>query len=132
MNKFMKIYLPGTCIVFTLGMLSTIIINALYGDFGFYHIYMLEFLGCIILFQILDQVIAKINFKTYKSYFITEYTVMLCVYLVVGALFNWFNFNLKSAIVIAIPFTLIFLGIHYYFRGVFKREADQMNQLLKQ
>lgn len=132
MNKFIKIYLPGTCIVFTLAMLSTIITNALYGDFGFYHIYMLELLGCIISFQILDQIIAKINFKTYKSYFITEYTIMLGAYLVAGILFNWFNFNLKSVIVIAIPFTLIFLGIHSYFRRVFKREADQVNQLLRE
>lgn len=130
MNKFMKIYLPGTCIIFTLSMLSTIIINTLYGGIDYYHIYMLELLGLIILFQVLDQVIAKINFRTYKAYFITEYMVMFCAYLVAGVIFHWFNFNLKNIIVIAIPFTLIFIGIHYYFRSMFKKEADRINQLL--
>mgnify|MGYP000604912488 CR=1 FL=1 len=33
MHKIMKIYFPGTCMVFTLVMLSMTITNALYGGF---------------------------------------------------------------------------------------------------
>ena len=50
MHKIMKFYFPGTCIVFTLAMLSATITNALHGDFSDYHMYMLEILGMIILF----------------------------------------------------------------------------------
>ena len=81
MHKIMKIYFPGTCIVFTLAMLSATITNALHGDFSDYHMYMLEILGMIILFYTLDYFISKINFKTYRSYVLTGYTIMLIIYL---------------------------------------------------
>lgn len=116
MHKIMKTYFPGTCMVFTLVMLSTTITNALYGDFNDYHMYMLEILGMIILFYALDYFISKINFKTYRSYVLTGYTIMLIIYLGLGKVFGWFRFTISNIISVTIPFTLICIGIYSYFR----------------
>lgn len=132
MHKIMKFYFPGTCIVFTLAMLSTTITNALYGDFSDYHMYMLEILGMIILFYALDNFISKINFKTYRSYVLTGYTSMLIVYLGLGKVFGWFQFTISNIISVTIPFTLIYIGIYSYFRYMGRKEADRINQLLNQ
>lgn len=132
MHKIMKTYFPGTCMVFTLVMLSTIITNALYGDFSDYHMYMLEILGMIILFYALDHFISKINFKTYRSYVLTGYTSMLIIYLGLGKVLGWFQFTISNIISVTIPFTLIYIGIYSYFRYMGRKEADRINQLLNQ
>lgn len=132
MHKIMKFYFPGTCMVFTLAMLSTTITNALYGDFSDYHMYMLEILGMIILFYTLDNFISKINFKTYRSYVLTGYTSMLIIYLGLGKVFGWFRFTISNIISVTIPFTLICIGIYSYFRYMGRKEADRINQLLNQ
>lgn len=130
MYKLVKVYLPGTAIMFTLVMLSNVIINALYGGFNDYHQMTLELLGFIILLEVLDKLISKVNFKTYRAYFITTFIVMYSVYLAVGYVFHWFDFNVVNLIVVTIPFTLIFIGMHCYYRYLSKKEAEQINKLL--
>lgn len=102
------------------------------GDFSDYHMYMLEILGMIILFYALDHFISKINFKTYRSYVLTGYTIMLIIYLGLGKVFGWFQFTISNIISVTIPFTLIYIGIYSYFRYMGRKEADRINQLLNQ
>lgn len=132
MNKIMKFYLPGTCIVFTLAMLSSMVINVLYGGFNEGHVYMLQILGMIILFEVIDYFVSQFNFKTYRAYFITEYLIMLVLYLGLGKVFHWFSFTLSNIIVVTIAFTLISISIFSYFRYMSRKEADRINQLLNQ
>lgn len=126
----MKFYLPGTCIVFTLAMLSTMVINALYGAFNDVHLYMLQTLGMIILFEGINYFVSKFNFKTYRAYFVTEYLIMLILYLGLGKVFHWFSFTISNLIVVTIAFTLISIGIFSYFRYMSRKEADKINELL--
>lgn len=132
MYKVIKIYFPKTCMIFTLVMLATVVMDFLYRRWNAYDLYMLEILGIITLFYTVDYFIAKINFKTYKGYVITNYSIMLGLYLVFANILGWMQLTIGSIIRLMIPFTVIYMLMYAYISYMNRKEADRINQLLKE
>ena len=127
-----KIYFPKICMVFTLVMVSTVIMDFLYGRWGAYDIYMLEILGIIMLFYVGDYFIGKMDFKTYRVYVITHYSIILGLYVVFAKIFGWMQWNIGSMMSLIVPFTVIYLFMYVYIGYMNRKEADRINQLLKE
>lgn len=131
MYKIIKIYFPRTCIIFTLVMVSTVIMDLLYRRWDSYDRYILQILGSIILFYIGDCLIGKINFRTCRIYVTTHYTVILVLYLILATIFGWMEYNIESLLGLMVPFTIIYFFMHVYISYMNRKEADSINQLLK-
>ena len=118
--------------IFTLVMVSTVIMDLLYGRWSAYDLYMLEILGIIMLFYAGDYFIGKMNFKTYRVYVITHYSIILGLYLVFAKIFGWMQWNIGSMMSLIVPFTVIYLLMYVYISYINRKEADRINQLLKE
>lgn len=130
MYRIIKIYFPRTCIIFTLVMVSTVIMDLLYGKWDSYDLYMLQILGSIILFYVGDCLIEKVNFRTCRIYVITHYSVILGLYLIYATIFGWLQYNIESILGLIIPFTIIYVFMYVYIGYINRKEADSINQLL--
>lgn len=132
MKEFRRLYLPGISIVFMYVAVFATIINILNGrDTGGHSVWLLQLLGYLIVVQIVNYLLNKVNFKSYFSYYIVENIIFYVMFIAVAYYFNWFSFNISNIIVNTIAFIVICGLTHYHFYKLDKEEADSINKELE-
>lgn len=132
MLRFRKIILPSIAITFTLSILISTGWNLILGETkNDYFMFIIQLLTFLILVQIVDYFISKVNFKNYKSYFVTANIIYFIVFMFFGYVFHWFGFRLRNIITNTITFLIITTFIHYHFHRLFVLEAEEINKLIE-
>lgn len=130
MKQILKIYIPSACITFTLTALFTCTSNLLQGNTGIYNAWFLQMFVFIVAIDVLDFVLGYVNFKSYSTYFFTEFALTYIAMLCFGYLGNWFSFTLHNLVIISIIFIIVYSCVHFYFYKMSHLQADEINSLL--
>lgn len=133
MERIRNTYLPSAAIGFTLTILSVSVLNLMEGNECQSNWWILEVFGYIIVLQLLDTLLDRIDFRSYFAYFVTEavlgYGLLVVVFGYVG---NWFSFTPIKIVQVTVLYILILAYIHFYFYRRAQRNAEEINELLKQ
>jgi len=131
-HKVLKTYIPSISMCFTVIILLTGIINLVTeGSKNLFIGFAFEVAGYLILTCILDELIGRINFKTYLGHFFAEAALMYPVNLFFAVKFKWVGINTGSIILCSIVYFFIMAGIHFYFYYMEKSSAEEINRLLE-
>lgn len=131
-NKIIKVYLPSISMAFTMIILMSGIRNWLVekelNDFvGF----SFELFAFLVIIHILVELIGRIDFKTYRSYFITKTAFLYPITMFFGIRFKWFGFSVTNLIVCTFIYSCVMAGIQLYFHRLEMINVDEINSLLE-
>lgn len=132
MEKIWKVYLPSLALTFTAVVLCTSVLNLLEGYEALSNWWILQLFGYILVVEMLDALLGRIEFRSYRGYFLTEAVISYGWMLAFGYFGNWFSFTGGMLLYITVLFFLIFGGVHIYFCRRAKNDADEINRMLKQ
>lgn len=132
MKKIWKVYLPSSALTFTAVVLCTSAQNLLVGYEALSNRWILQLFGYILVVEVMDALLGKIEFGSYRGYFLTEAVISYGWMLAFGYFGNWFSFTGRMLVYITILFFLIFGGIHVYFYRRTKNDADEINRMLQE
>lgn len=131
MKLLLKTYLPSASITFTAVVLFTAAMNLADGFSSLKNSWLLELFAFVLLADLLDFLLGKINFKSYPVYFLTEgvlfYLIMLCA----GYFLGWFVFTPIMLLKVTAVFLLVFCLVHLYFRRLSRQTANEINASLQ-
>ncbi len=131
MLRFRKIILPSLAITFMLSILISVAWNIILGaGVNDYFMFIIQLIVFLILIQIIDYFISKINFKNYLGYFTAANSIYYIVFLSFGYVFHWFGFRVSNIIMNTISFLIVTSFIHYHFHRLFAMEAEEINRLI--
>lgn len=132
MERIFKICLPSAAITYTAVVLCVSLCNRLEGYEYQSNGWLLGIFGFIVLTEVLDMLLAKIEFRSYMAYFLTEAVLDYILFMVlVGYVGNSFPFTPGRIAQVTVIFLAIMALVHYYFYRVSKRNADEINDLLR-
>ncbi|MDF2800991.1 MAG: hypothetical protein K0S61_894 [Anaerocolumna sp.] len=131
MLRFRKIILPSISITFMLSILISVVWNVILGNTeNTYFNFIIQLFSFLILVQIIDFFISKINYRNYFGYFATANIIYFIVYMTFGYFFHWFGFRLINIIINTSSFIIVTTFIHYHFHRLFQLEAEEINRLI--
>ncbi|MBQ7944301.1 MAG: DUF3021 family protein [Lachnospiraceae bacterium] len=130
MKQLLKIYLPSTCITFTLSLLGTSILNLINGFPYQSNGWILLLFGFIVVIDLIDYGLSFIDFYSYKTYFVVELIVTYLLMLIAGFWGNWFSFTASSIISVSVVFLIVYCCVHGYFYKRARVEAEEINSLI--
>lgn len=129
MKNLISTRIPSTCICFTLIVIGSMVFNLLQGDDS-----LLPFLilfAWLIVCQLIDLLISKIEFRKWSHYCITESVILYLLSLFFFRLFVWKSMDIS----IWVSFTVIFLitdgFIFWYFHKRQEIQATEINELIQ-
>lgn len=132
MERFKNTYLPSTAFAFTAVMLCVCVLNLIEGYEYQNNWRILEVFGYIVVMELVDVLLSRIEFKHYLTYFLTEgvagYGLFFGLFGYVG---NWFSYTPKRMMQVTLIYILIFAALHYYFYRRAQSRADEINEMLK-
>lgn len=132
MTRFLKSYFPAISIAFTFIVCYGAVSNYIQGNDkdGFVY-FIIEIMGYLIISIVIDYLVSLINFKKFLYHFITE-TILLYPLTIIFAIWGyWVETTLFNLIWYSMLYVLIMIVIHYYFYFLTKKQADEINKLLK-
>jgi hypothetical protein len=130
--KVLKTYIPAISMCFTVILLLAGIINLVTeGKTNLFIGFAFELVGYLVLTCILDELIGRINFKTYLGHFFAEAALLYPVNLFFAVNFNWIGINTSSIILCSIVYFFVMAAIHLYFYYMEKSSAEEINRLLE-
>lgn len=133
MERIRNIYLPSTAITFTAVLLWVSILNLAEGCEYQNNRWILEVFGYIVLMEVIDVLICRIEFKHYLGYFLAEaVTGYALLFGIFGYFGNWFSYTPVRMVQITVMYLLILAYIHYYFYRRSKSSADEINEMLRE
>lgn len=131
MTRIIRKYIPVASIAFSLGILSICMINIVYAtDLRWFSIGCLQFAVYIVLTFLADNLVSKINFKSFLAHFLTEVLLdypLLLAFLYFG---KWSPFNTRHIIQYSIIFLVIMACTHLYSYRVRQAEVNELNKLI--
>lgn len=131
-NKIMKVYLPSISMAFTMIILMSGISNWLVEkELNDFVSFSFGLFGFLIIIHILIELIGRINFKTYRSYFITKTILLYPITMFLGIRFKWFGFSVTNLIVCTFIYLCVMAGIQRYFYRLEMINVDEINSLLQ-
>jgi hypothetical protein len=132
-HKLLKTYLPALSMSFTLIILLAGIVNWAQGDSrsGFIS-FIFEVFVYLVVTCILDELIGRIDFKTYISHFIAETLVIYPITLLFIIIFSWFEMCVFNIIFYSAIYFIVMIGIHFYFYYVTRSSTAEINHLLEE
>lgn len=132
MLKFLKTYLPAICIAFTFIILYASVNNILNGyDKEGFCIFILQVIGYLIIAMLIDFLVSLINFKKFIHHFIVETALLYPITLGFIIIGKWFQINFLSFIWYSFIYLIAMILIHYYFYYIAKRQATEINNILR-
>ncbi|BCJ95807.1 hypothetical protein acsn021_33760 [Anaerocolumna cellulosilytica] len=131
MRKVWKSYLPGICIGFTFSVLFSAIYNIVtHNSNEGYFLSILQLFGFLIVINGMDYLLSYIDFRSYKTYFITELILGYALFMATAFVFHWFSFHYKNLIIMTTAYVAIYTFIHSYFNMLEKERAAYINRLI--
>jgi len=133
MERIRNVYLPSAAIGFTLTILFVSVLNLVEGYEYQSNWWIVQVFAYIVVLEILDMALGKIEFKKYSTYFVVEtvlgYLLLLGVF---GYFGNWFSFTPRRIAQVTAIYLLVAGYIHYYFYRRARSNAEEINALLKE
>lgn len=131
-HKILKTYIPAISMCFTVIILLAGIINLVTeGTKNLFIGFAFEVAGYLVLTCILDELIGKINFKTYLGHFFAEAALLYPVNLFFAVNFKWIGIHTGSIILCSIVYFFVIAANHLYFYYMEKSSAEEINRLLE-
>lgn len=132
MKAILKKYIPDFSVAFTMLVLLASITNLMNGDTrdGFI-LFILEAAGYLLIAVVIDYLLGKVNYKSYISQFLTETCILYPITMACGLYLHWFGWSFTKLILYTFLYLFIMVLLHYYFYRVSKKDAEEINELLK-
>lgn len=132
MKKFMLQYLPNTAIIMAFCLFFTSLLNLVtQPELSLSSMFIVQISVYILGTQIFLDVLDLIPFNSHKTYLCFYYASIFCFFLLVSYVMNWFPFTLKWLLTESIFFIFICFLLHLYFGYKERKQADEINQLIK-
>ena len=129
MKDIISIRIPSICICFTLVTVANSALNLLHsGGTDMYAVSILLIFVWLVLCQLIDAAICRIDFKKWIHYCITESLILYLATLVFC--FYWHSFTVRQLIMYTVVFAFVDIFIFSYFRKRQEMRADEINRLL--
>lgn len=128
MKNFLFVRIPSICICFTLITLADVITSLLFGNNT--SPYVLVLFLWLILCQVIDCLISKVDFQSWIHYCLTESMVLYLSSLAVFGILFWHGITLHQFILFTVIFLIVDIFIFSYFRKRQQLQADEINELL--
>lgn len=132
MKKMILFRIQAISFYFTATVLISSLSNLSEGFASMSNLGLVEMFGFIVLCNIVDIFMNKIDFKSYFSYLFTESCIIYMLFLLFSYFTNWFEFTPIRLIHVTLLFILITAIGYYYFYQRHKMTSDEVNQLLKE
>lgn len=131
MNKLVSVRVPSICICFTLITIANSALQVLYsrGLDGYTASVLYLFLWLIIC-QLIDAVVCRIEFRKWSHYCLTESLILYLATLVFCRIFYWNSLTLRQLAAYTAVFLLVDISIFTYFRKRQDMRAEEINELL--
>ena len=131
MKDIFSILISSVCICFTLVTFFSSALNLLHsGGTDMYAISILLIFVWLVLCQLIDAAICRIDFKKWIHYCITESLILYLATLVFCRVFYWHSFTVRQLIMYTVVFAFVDIFIFSYFRKRQEMRADEINRLL--
>ncbi|HHV08656.1 MAG TPA: hypothetical protein GXX75_00030 [Clostridiales bacterium] len=132
-HKVLKTYLPAISMSFTVIILFAGIVKWILGEKqDVFVLFAFEVVAYLILTCILDELIGRINFRTYISHFITESVLIYPITMLFAIKFRWIGVTAINIILCSVAYFFVMVGIHLYFYYIEKNNVAEMNRLLEE
>lgn len=132
-DKILKTYIPVISMSFTAIILLAGVINLSYErEQNYFVIFAYEIAGYLILTCILNDLIGKIDFKTYLGHFLAETVILYPVTMFFALEFNWIGISIRNIILCSFIYLIVMTGNHLYFYYKEKNCAEEINRLLEE
>lgn len=129
MKNILFVRIPSTCICFTVIVLGNIGLNLLWGDNSFSFLLVL-FLWLIVC-QLIDVLISKIEFRKWSHYFVVESMILYLLSLFFFHVFIWDDKNIARFLSFTAIFLITDVFVFWYFRKRQEIQAEEINQLIR-
>lgn len=131
MKNIISIRIPSICICFTLVTIANSALNILNSKgTDMYSVSILLIFAWLVLCQLIDAAICRIDFKKWIHYCITESLILYLATLVFCRIFYWHSFTVRQLIMYTVVFAFVDIFIFSYFRKRQEMRADEINRLL--
>ena len=108
MKDIISIRIPSICICFTLVTVANSALNLLHsGGTDMYAISILLIFVWLVLCQLIDAAICRIDFKKWIHYCITESLILYLATLVFCRVFYWHSFTVRQLIMYTVVFAFV-------------------------
>ena len=131
MNKLLSVRIPSICICFTLITIANSALQVLYsrGLDGYTASVLYLFLW-LILCQLIDAAVCRIEFRKWSHYCLTESLLLYLSTLVFCRVFYWDSLTIRQLATYTAVFLLVDISIITYFRKRQAMRAEEINELL--
>lgn len=121
--------IPSICICFTLIVLSSFLVNTVYGvETSSFPVVMFVW---ILICQVIDWLVSFINFKSWWGYCLTESLILYAASFAVGVVLRWFALESAGILTFTAIFVVVDMLVFWYFRYRQKLVADEINAYLQ-
>lgn len=128
MKNLILTRIPSICICFTLIILADVITELIFGNHA--SPYVLILFLWLVLCQVIDCLISKIDFQSWIHYCLTESLVLYLSSLAVYGALIWHGISLRQFLLFSVIFLIVDIFIFSYFRKRQKLQADEINALI--
>lgn len=130
MKNFLWNRIPSFCICFTLIVLGNWILNMLWG--GQTSLFLPVLFVWLVMCQVIDMLIDKIEFRKWIHYFLTESAVLYLLSLLISRVFFWDSMDTSIWISFTVIFAITDGFIFWYFRKRQEIQAKEINQIIQE
>ena len=123
--------LPFIFAFYTIIVLVTSIYNLLLGNTLIEIQWFLELFAFLVLYALLERVLAVINFKSDLSYTIAEFVMGYVLFLLFSYMFHWIAFTPGNLLVATALFLICSVSGVAYLNYRYKLRTKELNELLK-
>ena len=129
MKDIISIRIPSICICFTLVTVANSALNLLHsGGTDMYSVSILLIFVWLVLCQLIDAAICRIDFKKWIHYCITESLILYLATLVFCRVFYWHSFTVRQLIMYTVVFAFFYIFKFYYLRKRKEMRAGEKNR----
>ena len=132
MKRIRKVYIPAVTISFTMVMVLASVVKFLqHDDIDGFAVFAIELFGYLIVTEVVDWLLCRIDFKSYFSHFLVESIALYPIMMVFAFRGRWFGFRPSNIIMATCIFLLVIAYIHYHFYQLDKADSERINTLLR-
>lgn len=132
-HKILKTFLPAISMAFMIIILLAGFINQiLYDNQNGFISFIFEVFVYLIITCIIDELIGRIDFKSYIGHFLSESILIYPITIFFSVIFGWFAMNVVNLILYSVIYLCIMIGIHLYFYYIEKMNVTEINRLLEE
>lgn len=132
-NKILKTYIPAISIGFTVTILLAGILNLMYErEQNSFVVFAYQLAGYLVLTCILDDLIGRIDYKTFLGHFLTETVLLYPITMFFALKFRWIGTSTTNIALCSAIYFFVMAGNHLYFYYKEKNSAEEINRLLEE